>query len=234
MNEMRDASGFEKQLIRDAMSDKIPINASFELLPLCNMDCRMCYVRLSAGEAKKLGRIRSGEEWIALTQEMKKAGTLFILLTGGEPLLHPDFKEIFTALRKMGMILTVNTNGTLIDEEWADFFGKNRPRRINISLYGKDGDTYERLCGYREGFEKVKNAVEMLKSRRVDVKLNYSIVRENYRELSEVFELADSWGVPINAEAYMYPVTRERSRDYEKEIRLSPEAAAEAWIKNAL
>ena len=47
----------------------------------------------------------------------KTWGTLFILLTGGEPMLYPHFKELYTRLREMGFILTLNTNGTLIDNE---------------------------------------------------------------------------------------------------------------------
>lgn len=56
-----------------------------------------------------------------------KAGTLFLLLTGGEPLLFPDFKTLYLELRNMGMILTINTNGTLLGESWADFFAEYRP-----------------------------------------------------------------------------------------------------------
>lgn len=81
------------------------------------------------------GKLRTVNEWIALSEQMQRAGVLFLLLTGGEPLLYPGFKELFTHLKKAGMILTVNTNGTLIDEEWADFFAKNPPRRINTLLW---------------------------------------------------------------------------------------------------
>ena len=76
------------------------------------MNCDMCYVRLSREEMQQKGRIRSGEEWIELAKQMRDAGTLFILLTGGEPLLHPDFQRIYYELKKLGMIVTLNTNGT--------------------------------------------------------------------------------------------------------------------------
>lgn len=88
------------------------------------------------------------EEWIDLAKQMADAGVLFLLLTGGEPLLFPGFKKLYMELKNLGMILTINTNGTLIDEEWADFFAKNRPRRINITLYGSDDTAYETLCHY--------------------------------------------------------------------------------------
>ena len=48
---------------------------------------------------------------------------------GGEPLLVPGFKELYLALKAEGMVLTLNTNGTLLDEQWADFFARHKPRQ---------------------------------------------------------------------------------------------------------
>ena len=63
------------------------------------------YVRLSRSEMECQGQLRTVDEWILLAQQMQKAGTLFLLLTGGEPLLFPDFKTLYLELRNMGMIL---------------------------------------------------------------------------------------------------------------------------------
>ena len=146
MNYMDDASTFERFFLQKARQQHIPITGALELLPLCNMNCDMCYVRLSRSEMECQGQLRTVDEWILLAQQMQKAGTLFLLLTGGEPLLFPDFKTLYLELRNMGMILTINTNGTLLGESWADFFAEYRPRRINITLYGADAASYNRLC----------------------------------------------------------------------------------------
>lgn len=100
---------------------------------------------------------------------------IILLLTGGEPLLFPEFKELYKELQNMGMILTINSNGTLINEEWADFFAKHKPRRINITLYGADDQAYGKLCHYPAGFQKTVNAIRMLRDREIDVKINGSI-----------------------------------------------------------
>ena len=151
MNYMDDASTFERSFLQKARQQHIPITGALELLPLCNMNCDMCYVRLSRSEMECQGQLRTVDEWILLAQQMQKAGTLFLLLTGGEPLLFPDFKTLYLELRNMGMILTINTNGTLLGESWADFFAEYRPRRINITLYGADAASYNRLCHYPQG-----------------------------------------------------------------------------------
>lgn len=116
MNYMDDASTFERSFLQKARQQHIPITGALELLPLCNMNCDMCYVRLSRSEMECQGQLRTVDEWILLAQQMQKAGTLFLLLTGGEPLLFPDFKTLYLELRNMGMILTINTNGTC----WAN------------------------------------------------------------------------------------------------------------------
>ena len=64
-------------------------------------------------EAK--GRLRTADEWLEIGRQMKDAGVLFLLLTGGEPFLYPDFRRLYLELRKMWMIITINTNGTLIN-----------------------------------------------------------------------------------------------------------------------
>lgn len=146
----------EKMMMTRAARNQYPINGSLELLPLCNMNCDMCYVRLDHKEVEKRGGLHTVEEWMDLAKQMADAGVLFLLLTGGEPLLFPGFKKLYLELKKLGMILTINTNGTLIDEEWADFFAENLPRRINITLYGSDDTAYETLCHYPGGFEKTR------------------------------------------------------------------------------
>ena len=135
MDSIQGATTLERRLVNKAKQTKNPINGSIELLPLCNMNCDMCYIRLSQSEMEAQGRLRSLDEWLQAAEEMKNAGTLFLLLTGGEPLLYPEFKQLYIKLKDMGFVITINTNGTLIDEAWADFFGEHKPRRINITLY---------------------------------------------------------------------------------------------------
>ena len=129
------------------------------------MNCDMCYVRLSPSEME-LKAASALEEWLHVAEEMKMLELCFCCFTGGEPLLYPEFKQLYLKLKDMGFVITINTNGTLIDEAWADFFGEYKPRRINITLYGADNQAYRELCHYPGGFDKVMHAVKLLKERR--------------------------------------------------------------------
>ena len=226
MNQMNDASTPEQAMIRRAKVRKTPINGSLELLPLCNMDCDMCYVRLSPSEMKEKGSRRTADEWLKLAKQMEKAGVLFLLLTGGEPLLYPDFKRLYLELRKMGMILTINTNGTLIDKGWAEFFGKHKPRRINITLYGANEETYSSLCHYPGGFEKTVQGIRILREHDVDVKVSCSITKANYNDVKKIFGIGKELNVPVHIDPYMMPANRERDLPFAMQARISPKEAA--------
>ncbi|MBQ4244555.1 MAG: radical SAM protein, partial [Clostridia bacterium] len=136
-----------------AEKNRIPLGVTFELTSRCNFSCRMCYVHSTDCNINKPLELSAGQ-WIEIAQKAKDAGALFVLITGGEPLVRDDFAEIYEAIAKMGFVISVNTNGSLIDEKILDLFTKNRPNRVNVSLYGADGETYKKLCGV-DAYEKV-------------------------------------------------------------------------------
>lgn len=231
MNPVQDANGLEQRLVSMASKKRIPINGSIELLPLCNMNCDMCYVRLSRREMEAQGRLRTCQEWLEIGKQMKEAGTLFLLLTGGEPLLYPDFDKLYLGLRELGMALTINTNATLLDENWAVFFGKYKPRRINITLYGADDKAYQNLCHYPGGFEKTIKAVKLLVNNNVEVKLSSSLAKNNQNDMDRIIAIGEKLGVPVRIDTYMMPAQRERFLSYKYQSRLDPKTAAQKRIQ---
>lgn len=231
MHDVREFSNVEQMLLANACQKHVPANGSIELLPLCNMNCDMCYVRLSREEMERQGRLRTVEEWLEIGRQMQQAGVLFLLLTGGEPLLYPGFKELYLGLRQLGMILTINTNGTLLDEEWADFFAAHKPRRINITLYGVNEDTYATLCHYPGGFGKVTHGIRLLRERKIDVKIGGSLVKSNREDLLPLLTLGKELDAPVRVDTYMMPAARERTQPFAMQSRLDPEQAAAARVE---
>lgn len=230
MEPLEGAATVERMLLDQARRTRTPANGSIELLPLCNMNCDMCYVRLSREEMETKGRLRAADEWLEIGRQMKDAGVLFLLLTGGEPFLYPDFRRLYLELRKMGMIITINTNGTLIDEDLAAFLGKYKPRRVNITLYGTDEETYANLCHYPGGYEKTLRGIRLLREQGVDVKVGGSLARANQDDLDKLLNIGEELDIPVRVDTYMMPATRERDLPYNMQSRLNPEEAARARI----
>ena len=213
-------------LFTKATRKKIPLGGTFELTPVCNMDCRMCYVKMSRQQQEAIRPLISAEEWIRLGQEAKGHGLLYLLLTGGEPFSRPDFREILAGLHKMGLVLTINSNGTLIDEKTMEWLVQTPPVRINITLYGASDATYERLCRNPRGFTRVTKAIRMLRDAGITVKINCSLTPYNADDLEGIIRFAKEEGLVVQATSYMFPPVRRDASKVGQNDRFTPEDAA--------
>ena len=158
---------------------------------MCNMSCEMCYVRMTKAQMEQSGgRLRTVEEWLRFAEKVREKGMLFLLLTGGEPFLYPNFRELYEQLASMGFIISINTNATMIDEETVKWLVENPPGRMNITLYGASDETYERLCHNPRGYSQVTTALDMLQKAGIMVKLNCSVTPYNIQDLPKMIRFA--------------------------------------------
>lgn len=185
-----------------------PISGTFELSPLCNMDCRMCYIKMTKEKQESISKLRTKEEWLELARQARDEGLLFLLLTGGEPFLVEDFKDLYIELHKMGFCISINTNGTMIDENVIAWLKKYPPMRMNITLYGASDETYSKLCRNPKGFTQVTNALSLLKENNIQVKLNCSVTPYNKDDLKAMMDFAEENDLVIQATSYMFPPLR--------------------------
>ena len=205
---------------------KTPISGTFELSPLCNMDCKMCYIKMSKEKQESIARLRTKEEWIKLAQKAKEKGMLFLLLTGGEPFLVKDFKELYIELHKMGFCISINSNGTMIDEDVIEWLKHYPPMRINMTLYGASNETYGRLCNNPKGFMQVTKAISLLKENNIQVKLNCSVTPYNKDDLKQMMDFAEEHDLVIQATSYMFPPLRKDKTKIGQNNRFNAEDAA--------
>lgn len=224
----------KQYLYHKAAMQGIPITVNFELSPICNFSCKMCYVRQTEEQVKKHSRpMMRLEEWIHLAEQLKQKGTLYILLTGGEPLLWPDFWELYETLYNMGFLLLVNTNGSLIEDTVIQRFKKMPPNQVNITLYGGNDVTYYNLCGIKGVFETVTHAIEALHEAGILVRINGTITPENADDLDQMIAFAKKCEVPIKTTTYMFPPVRRNKDLMGSNHRFTPDEAAANKLKIA-
>lgn len=209
---------------------RIPLTGAFELLPLCNLQCKMCYVRKSRAEVNSLGGLLPIEQWLDWAKQARDIGLLYPLLTGGEPFLRKDLPEILAKMKEMGLQPSINSNGTLIDEPMAKWLGTHKPVKINITLYGASEESYQNLCGDGNAYNRVRRAVDWLKQYGVPVKFNTSITPDNVHDLENIMAYAHSVQVPIQVATYMFPPVRRDESMIGRNFRLPPEDAAKARV----
>lgn len=170
---------FYKSVWKKAFDEGIPISGTFELTPRCNFNCKMCYVHLDENKITQFGKELTADDWIRIAKEAMNAGTTWLCITGGEPLVHPQFSKIWTELSQMGFFLTLQTNGSLITKEIVQLFENYPPRQVKITLYGTNDEVYEAVCGVKNGFRRVNDGIHTLMSMGIPVILVSTIVRQN-------------------------------------------------------
>lgn len=220
-------------LFAKADTQKIPLSGSFELTSRCTLECKMCYIHRRELDCAARRGEKDARFWLDLARKARDSGALLVLLTGGEPMLHPDFDEIYLGCKKLGLLVSVNTNATLIDESKIRLFSQYPPVRLNITLYGSSGETYERLCGNGKAYGKVVDAIGKLKEAGVNIKLNYTIAPQNAADAGEIHDFAKNSDLPVQAVSYLFSPVRACG----EAVRLSPAEAAKAhfdWRRRAL
>lgn len=207
-----------------AASLHVPIKGTFELTARCNLSCKMCYIHLDKQQQEKVGAELTTEQWIQMGQQAEKAGTLYLLLTGGEVLIRPDFPEIYSALCKMGFLITIYTNATLIDEKIQKLFERYPPFEVGITLYGATPETYEKICGNSNAFYKVIEGLERLKTVKTNLEIRTTFIKENEEEMEALYELALRYTPHYKITPIVFKACPDIQSDVEQ-CRLSPAEA---------
>lgn len=198
----------KQHIFRTGAARKIPVSGTFELTSRCNFRCKMCYVQMTQEEQQMVGCELTTQEWLDLAQAAVDKGMIYLLLTGGEPLLRPDFIELYTNLVQMGLVVSVNTNGSLISPQIAECFRQFPPEKVNVTLYGFSPCRYAKVCGNESGYSQVLQGLRLLKQAGVRVNLNTTFIRDNLPDMEAMVAFAKQENIPIRTAAYVFPPVR--------------------------
>ncbi len=232
-----------REMLRRAALVGQPAHGAFELTSRCNLSCRMCYVRHPAGDMTRAAAELPAAAWLELARQATANGMVFLLLTGGEVLLRRDFFEIYEPLTRMGLVLALFTNGTLITKDVAARLAQAPPSRTELTIYGARAATYEAVTGVPGSFRACLAGIEALLAHRIPLGLKTTLTRQNVGELEEMRRLARAWGVPFSA-GWLLCGRPDRASSGVEDCRLSPgecvnleaadQASAHEWLEVAL
>lgn len=212
---------FDERLNNEAVAERIPLGGSFELTFRCNLRCAHCYCNLPINDQDAIEKELTTEEVFNILDQIAEAGCLWLLITGGDPLVRQDFLEIYTYAKKKGFIITLFTNGTLITPEIADYLKEWPPNKVEITLYGVTSKTYERVTGIPGSFKHCKRGIDLLLERRLPLGLKTMAMTLNKDELWRIKEYAEGLGLKFRFDPILNP--RLDGSKTPCKLRLSPE-----------
>jgi radical SAM protein with 4Fe4S-binding SPASM domain len=194
----RSYGAFSTALHGRARLGRLPVNGTIEVTHRCPLACSHCYNNLPVGDADARRSELSTAEMCRVVDQIADAGGLWLLFTGGEIFARKDFLEIYTHAKKRGFLITLFTNGTQITPTIADYLATWRPFAIEITVYGRTRETYERLTRVPGSFDRCMRGIQLLKERGLPLKLKSVAVTINRHEMADMQRFAEEeLGVPF-------------------------------------
>lgn len=197
---------FSLALHKQVSDKRTPMEATLELTRRCPLECLHCYNNLPMGDMEARKRELTKEEYFQILDELADMGVLWLLFTGGEIFARKDFLDIYTHAKRKGFLITLFTNGILINEKIADYLREYPPFAIEITLYGRTKETYEAMTGVAGGFDRCVRGIRLLMDRGLPLKLKTVGTSINKHEVSSMKEFAENeLGVEFKFDSVINP-----------------------------
>lgn len=230
---------FTENVMKFIGNGRYPLSATIELTPRCSINCVHCYINEFAGDEKIRSRELTTSQWKDIFDQLEEAGTFFMMITGGEPLLRPDFDEIFQYSRKKGMMVTLFSNGTLLTKEKAKMLADWNLEQLEISIYGGTKETYEKITRTPGSFDRCMAGIHNALDAGVKLSLKTVVLKENCHELELMKSLTENLGMKFRYDGTVWPrlngdlspLEHQVPNEFMLDLDLSDEKRKSAWIK---
>ena len=220
----------------DPLRGRIPLLGSLdiELTERCNNNCLHCYINRPEKDIAAQEREMDTAFIMGLLSQAAELGCLQVRFTGGEPLLRPDFPELYIRARELGMKVIVFTNARLITPDLAALFTRIPPgREIEVTVYGMHPHTYDAVAGVRGAYVEFRRGVDLLMEHEIPFVVKSACLPQNRCDMQEFSTWAATLPRMDTVPTYsMHFDLRARRDDPEKNrriarLRLTPEESVE-------
>ncbi|MBN1425865.1 radical SAM protein [Candidatus Fermentibacteria bacterium] len=161
----------------------------------CNLACRHCWITPSFDpEGRDVDHIKLDYVRKAI-DEGRSLGLSAFKLTGGEPMLHPQFRELVEIINDAGLSITIETNGTFVDGDMAKFLkSKEKMRFISVSLDGATAEMHEYMRGVEGCFDRAVNGIKNLVEVGYRPQVICTLHKGNIGQVDDLVAFAESIG----------------------------------------
>ena len=191
---------YQKTVLR-AWNENILFSALVELTYRCNLDCVFCYNDLDLR-----GKPLALEDYERFFRDLASLSCLHLALSGGEPLVHPQFFEIATKGRNLGFVLRIKSNGhSLRGRMLRRLKEEIDPLIVEVSLHGASSATHDRQTRVEGSFERLLANLAEMRELGLRFKINSTLTRWNESEIEGMFAIAERFGAPLAVDPDVTP-----------------------------
>ncbi len=194
--------GLLDRLNRRASRRLVPLHTQMEITHLCGLRCRHCYLE---GLERPGERELSLDERVGFLDELAGLGGLFLLVTGGEPFVHPGLGALFDAARDRRFAVSLLTSGDAFDPELASHMAARGLDAVQLSIYGARAETHDALTRVAGSFERALRALRAFRDLGVRTRAGLTVTSENAGELDEMLALIERESVTAVPNLYIEP-----------------------------
>jgi SynChlorMet cassette radical SAM/SPASM protein ScmF len=166
----------------------------FYLTEGCNLCCRHCWISPEYQPEGTTWPSLDVDLFRSIVRQGKPLGLAGVKLTGGEPFLHPHIDRILDVVREEDLILTVETNATLLTPEHARAIKACRQASVSVSLDGADVTTHEYIRGVEGCFRAALGGIKNLCDEGLNPQIIMTVMKYNKDQMEPVVRLAESLG----------------------------------------
>ena len=194
------------EVIRDFLreytcANHMLMSACVELTYRCNERCIHCYI----DDGKPTRPELRLADYVKIFDQLKECGCSSVLITGGEPTLHPDFLEIVRYAKKVGLLVDIYTNALKIDDSLIDELILIKPNSVSFSLYGGTADVHDAITQVPGSFESSLNTIMKFKCAGLNVYIKTVVMKQNYKSYEDLLKLGKRLGIGITPALSIMP-----------------------------
>lgn len=181
----------------------IPLQASIELTYRCNERCTHCYIEDFKDNPKKT---LSKEQWFKVLSELRDAGTLYLILMGGEAMLNPHFWDVAQKASEMSFHVSMISNGIKIkDLQVAQRLAQVGVSVVTFSVYSLDEAVHDKMTSVRGSLQKTLRAVELCEEAGVVPSINSLLTEANAPGIFDLYEWCEKKGYDFKVDPTVTP-----------------------------
>ena len=210
---------YHNQVISRIRQEALLHGVMLELTYNCNLDCFFCY-----NDRDKRGQRMSLDDYRTLLTDLADMQTMFIMLTGGEPMVHPQFFKIGQLTKELGFVTRIRTNGHSLTRKMAERVKHEiEPYQVEVSLHGATAATHDRQTRVPGSFDRLVTNITHAKQAGLRLGVVTTPTAWNEAEIDAMYDLTDELGVSLR---FQGPVAPRDNGDTEP---LAIQPSANAW-----